>query len=297
MKLLWLLNQPFPANYILNNRFKFVGGFSLFIIAFLYFYEPFGIHRIPKADRTLVIIGYGVVCFIIFLLDTLYVPAVFAPHFRDGRWKIYKQIFFTMYTLVTVTTGVVLYNHFVGILKFDLNSFFRMLSRNIAVGAIPAAISAVLVYNLELQKNLKEALKLQLALEMGSKKWTDLSPDGKVVLSDVLGKELISLQPKTLLLVRSADNYIEIFWRDGSESVKHTLLRQTMKHAEERLLNHHYFFRCHRTSIVNLSAIKTITGNSVGCKLAIEGIVEEVPVSRQNRERLYELLSSEKSAA
>jgi len=68
-----------------------------------------------------------------------------------------------------------------------------------------------------------------------------------------------------------------------------------MKLLEKQLSDLGSFFRCHRTTIVNLMAIRQITGNSIECKLVIEGIEEEIPVSRDRRKKLHELLLSEPS--
>ncbi len=64
-------------------------------------------------------------------------------------------------------------------------------------------------------------------------------------------KDSLAIKVNTLLIIRSADNYIEVFWKDG-ENVKNQMVRCSMTMAEEAVKEHKFIFKCHRSYMVNI---------------------------------------------
>ncbi|MBN4065836.1 LytTR family transcriptional regulator, partial [Candidatus Amoebophilus asiaticus] len=89
--------------------------------------------------------------------------------------------------------------------------------------------------------------------------------------------------------VASVDNYIEIF-SENEGGITKNLLRNTLRKAEESLLNYPYLFKCHRAYIVNLQKIQSVIGNSQGYKLVFDKIEQPIPVARSQSKQLKELL-------
>ena len=86
-------------------------------------------------------------------------------------------------------------------------------------------------------------------------------------------------------MVQSANNYIKVYFEqktkpDERSKVVYSIIRLTMKKAEDILSGNGLFFRCHRTCIINLDKIKHVEGNAQGYKVMIEGIEEGIPISR-----------------
>jgi DNA-binding LytR/AlgR family response regulator len=88
-------------------------------------------------------------------------------------------------------------------------------------------------------------------------------------------------------LIRSADNYIEVFWKDG-DLIKRQLIRGTLQKAADLLEDYTYIFKCHRSFIVNINYIERVEGNSQGYKLFFEDIDFEIPVSKLSVNELKE---------
>ncbi len=82
-----------------------------------------------------------------------------------------------------------------------------------------------------------------------------------------------------------------IYWNE-KQDVQRQLFRQTMKYLEHQLSVYEIFFRSHRITIVNLMAIKRLSGNSLGYHLTVEGIDEKIPVSRDKGRELLDRLTS-----
>ncbi len=63
-------------------------------------------------------------------------------------------------------------------------------------------------------------------------------------------------------------------------AVVYSLVRSTLKRAEEILITHPNFFKCHRAFIVNLDKVVHVEGNAQGYKIKLDGYDELIPVSR-----------------
>lgn len=90
----------------------------------------------------------------------------------------------------------------------------------------------------------------------------------------------IDLLPGDILLIKSAENYVEIIYKDN-ENNKQKLIRTTLRNVEEQLRKYPEFIRCHRTCIVNTKYILKLTTGYQGHRLKIMDYIEEIPVSRQ----------------
>jgi DNA-binding LytR/AlgR family response regulator len=83
-----------------------------------------------------------------------------------------------------------------------------------------------------------------------------------------------------LLLIKSADNYVEIVYVEGNE-IKKKLLRNTLKNVELQIKQYTNFVRCHRICIVNTHFIEKMVSSYHNYALIIRGYNEQIPVSRQ----------------
>ena len=101
----------------------------------------------------------------------------------------------------------------------------------------------------------------------------------KIILSGDYQNEKIELFPEDLFLISSASNYIKVFHLRKNVLV-HSIIRSTLKKAEETLSEYPNFFKCHRAFIVNLDKVVHVEGNAQGYKIKIDGHDELIPVSR-----------------
>jgi DNA-binding LytR/AlgR family response regulator len=92
--------------------------------------------------------------------------------------------------------------------------------------------------------------------------------------------EKISLKYNNIIIIKSADNYIEIYYLENNK-VEKKLIRNTLKDIESQFMHHSNFIRCHRTSIVNMAYAEKLTRNYSGYSLKINKLQENIAVSRQ----------------
>lgn len=88
----------------------------------------------------------------------------------------------------------------------------------------------------------------------------------------------LQLEKKDLLYIEAADNYITVFFlKDGHLSKE--LIRNTLKKAEETLSSKG-FIKCHRSYLVNQTAIQGWKKDGRNYKLFLRNTNLSIPVSR-----------------
>ncbi len=98
-------------------------------------------------------------------------------------------------------------------------------------------------------------------------------------LTSNLGLESIKISPYDLILVKSCDNYVEVFYKENNEVVS-SLLRNTIYNISDMVSEYPFIIQCHRSYLINVNEVYKVAGNTRGYKLTINGVLDKVPVSR-----------------
>jgi len=98
------------------------------------------------------------------------------------------------------------------------------------------------------------------------------------------------LFPEQIILIKSADNYIEIIFKQN-DKVSRRLLRSTLKKAELTVVKYPFLIRCHRSFIVNAGCIHAVHKTDDGLKLELADYPHMVNVSRQYLIKVKEALN------
>ena len=88
------------------------------------------------------------------------------------------------------------------------------------------------------------------------------------------------MESSELILIKSAENYVEVMYLAGGTGTK-KLLRATFKSMEDQLRPFSQMIRCHRTYIVNLDHVIRLHREYGRISLKMNEIEENIPVSRQ----------------
>lgn len=98
-----------------------------------------------------------------------------------------------------------------------------------------------------------------------------------------VNKENVRINPSEIAFIESLGDYIKVhFIRRGRNFL---VARSTLSSIEKELPEHE-FIRIHRSSIVNISQIESIKGNTVSLKKAIE-----IPVGKTYKQKVQKLFS------
>lgn len=93
------------------------------------------------------------------------------------------------------------------------------------------------------------------------------------------GKKPFETLLDDLILVEAADNYCKVHYLKNEEQ-QTELIRVKLKEVEDQVNDVGFFFRCHRSYLVNGHFVRSISGTSQNYRLHLEHGLEPVKVSR-----------------
>jgi len=272
------LKKPYPFNDDLKRNAKIIFFISICIFGFLLLFQPLDISEIGNREKLYLGAALGVITFLSLSINLLVLPSMFPKIFIHREWIVWKEIIWNLWMLFTIAFGYFLSYKTLGILVFDFNMIIKL----ILIAIVPLTILIVFNQNRLLRMHLKTANELNAKLKDSK---TDM--DKLIHFDSEYQKDKLSMKARLLLLIRSADNYIEIFWKDG-DTINSRMIRSTLTKAQDLLSDYSYVFKCHRSFIVNINYIDRVEGNSQGYRLFIENIDFEIPVSKTAVDQLKE---------
>ncbi|MGC9373599.1 MAG: LytTR family transcriptional regulator DNA-binding domain-containing protein [Bacteroidales bacterium] len=274
------LNKPYPFNDDLKYNSKLIFFISIGMLGFLYLFQPLDVSLMDDKEKLYVALGLAAITFLSLSLNLLILPSLFPGIIIKRVWNIKKEILWNLWILTTITVGYYLYYKVLGIFAID----FKMVLGLIVIAIIPITGLIIVNQNRMLRSNLKLAERINKKLEENK------SIDNKLIhFKSEYAKDNLSIKVNLLILIRAANNYIEVFWVEG-EKIRNQMIRTSLKNAEELLEDYSFIFKCHRSFMVNIHYIDKIEGNVHGYKIYFEKIDFPVPVSKKFAYKLKQLV-------
>jgi hypothetical protein len=274
--MLKLLRQPFPITVQINNRIRTALSYGLFVFLFLLVFRPFGLNSMPWGAAVQATFLYGGVCFVVLAGCFLGMPALFPTLFEESGWTVWKEILHTLFCVLAVTGGNILFTHFYFGEAFNAVLVLKFCWITFSVSILPITF-LVLIRQMRLMRTFsRQAAELDRQLPA-----LPLHPDRPE-------------GPGDLLYAEAADNYVKIFYREGDKTLS-KIIRSSLKKLEADLRGQAGIYRCHRTYLVNLEKVVHISGNAQGYKLHLEGVEQAIPVSRNLSKEVASLVTRPKS--
>jgi DNA-binding LytR/AlgR family response regulator len=188
-----------------------------------------------------------------------------------------KRIFVLINVLLSIisSTAYAFYIHYVGGVGLSMFLVFKI----VLICIVPIIILALVLENKSLKHQIDSLREVNIKLKMSADEGADNRTETIQFISDNKSDK-IDLLPGDILLIKSAENYVEIVYKDN-ENNKQRLIRTTLRNIEEQLRKYPEFVRCHRTCVVNTKYILKLSSSYQGHKLKIIDYNDEIPVSRQ----------------
>ena len=266
------LNKPYPFNDDLRHNAKIIFFISLGVLAFLLLFQPIEIDTFSTKEIFQLIIGLAGSTFLVLSVNLIVLPSIFPKIFYSNIWNIKREIIWNIWILLTISgSDLLLYSQLFDM--FDIQ--FSDIGKLVLLGFLPVAVLIIINQDRLLRSHLKSAQQLNKKLiinKQHKEKLIHFESDYK--------KDKLSISPNALIAIKSADNYVEIYYR-SENIVKKQMIRYSLKKATETVNEFEFILRCHRTFIVNVNHIKEITGNSQGYKLYFENLDFPVFVSQK----------------
>ena len=275
-----IFNKPYPFNDDLKHNTRVIFFISIGVFVFLWLFQPFDISSLPVRQKYYLLAGFGIVTFLALSLNLLIIPSLFPAKFSSAVWNIKKDILWNSWTLFTILGGYFLFTEWLGIMKFNFYTVIKL----VLTAILPISVLIIINYNRMLRTHVKTANELNRKLKEHKQ------VEDRIIhfISDYQ-KDSLAIKASTLLLIRSANNYIEIFWKEG-DAVRNQMVRCSMITAEGIVKEFKFIFKCHRSFIVNINYIERFEGNSQGYKLYFDSVNFAIPVSKTSVDKLKELI-------
>jgi LytTr DNA-binding domain-containing protein len=269
------LNRPFPFSELPVTKVRTSILFGLFIFMFLAFFQPFGIEGISH-HKYLFLAGFGLITMIVMLLTFFALPALFPTFFDLDQWRVQNHILFSLNNVLWIALLNWLYNNQVGESISEVDNLLYFLVVTLGVGIIPIVVLTLILERKLWKKNHLMAQDFSKRLEAGR------SPEKSDEPINLVGEntnECFKLSQNQLICIGSEGNYSKVYYQDQGK-VEERLMRIPLKKVEDHLDCFDQIVRCHRSFIVNLQQIASVSGNARSFKLHMADLDFTIPVSR-----------------
>ncbi len=276
------LNKSYPFNDDPKQNLKLILGISLGMFLFILFFQPIDLMTTDFNNKLLIIAGFGGITFFSMVLALIIAPSVLPGLFLSGKWNFKRDIVLNTCIWAIISVASIFYARYVGQTKITFYSVFMI----VFLSLVPVAI-LIISNRFEILK-----IKLQDALNLNKKPdkiSAEENESDEIEFESEYKSERFSLPLNKIIMLRSADNYVEVFWEKDGE-IKKKLIRQTLQNTEHQLIKYPQIIRCHRTCLFNTNYVSKLNIYPQGYKLKLNYIEEEIPVSRQYILKVKEVL-------
>ena len=283
------IDKPFP--FFLNNdrqNFWLICAISLFNYLFLLAFRPFGDDAATLFEQVL----YSIICLVILTFNIILLPRIFCNWLDSSNWTFRKYFWFNIYNLVSISLIISVANILRGQLRdTDIQIgallFFDLVHITL-LGIIPLFVMTMMLKGRMLIQAVKSGKAATKHLDNSRRKGSKETEVGITIKSET--KEALNLNVASFIYAQAQSNYTEIFWIEHDE-IKSQLIRLTLKSLMEQL-NNSALVRCHRSYVINLLQVESISGNANGYHLNMYNIENSIPVSRNLGKEVLEKINS-----
>nr|WP_319512191.1 LytTR family DNA-binding domain-containing protein [uncultured Draconibacterium sp.] len=259
-----------------KKYFKIYFWISISVFLFILFFQPFPSLKFESENKNLFIAGHGAIIFIVQIL----VQIVFQRHLlrnnMDGEYNPLLNSLFYFSQIALTSVAFVFYIRYVGNTGITFNIVLRVVVISLSAPVTIYLKDMLLSMHEKYKKLLEENRQMQDKIRQFSESYADKF----IEFTSENEADNIRLQVSEIIFVKSADNYVEIGFRDGGE-IRKKMVRNTLKNIEKQLREFNNFVRTHRSGIVNIQYIDKLNKNFNSYWLTLIDTKETIPVSRQ----------------
>ncbi len=273
----------------LKKELSLFAGVSLVIFLFVIFFQPFSLEKFDFNNRLLFVAGLAAIVFLALIFIRVFLLGLIiniSENNHENELATYIKGFMIW---AVSAVGFAFYLKYVG----SVNISFYVMFKIILICLFPPLIlKARDDFKLLSEKNRllheeREKLKNRLQLFEGN------TSGEKILFTSEHGTEKIELPVSSIIMIKSADNYVEVIYKKNG-GLKKELIRNTMKNIEQQVKQHTTFIRCHRTTIINIFYADKLYRKNSNYWLSIKDYNEQIPVSRQYLIFVKEALNTHK---
>lgn len=271
--------------YLLKGYLGVFLGIALGVFLFILFFQPFPLDRFDFNNKLTFVAGLAAIIFLLMAMvkiGSMYLFHENEPSYQRPVWSEFLNGF-SIFALGAVAFAF--YLRYVGKVDISFQLMIRVLLISLAAAIILRMYDMINTLRQGAASMLQEKRALQRQLELFEEHYYNKS----VEFVSENSTEAFKLMISEVAFIRSADNYVEIVYREDAV-FKKKLIRNTMKGIELQVNPFPNFVRCHRVCIVNTVFIEKLNKGHDNFWITIRGYEEKIPVSRQNILKIKELI-------
>lgn len=272
--MLAFLSKKIPYNYNFKKHLligALLGGVVIFIMFFL---QPFGTYGFQSNYKYVIFFGFGLLLFIIYSLWSKIENIWYDD--KNKNWTIKYEI--VSFILFMVISGVPIHFYNQVFLNDLLNSPFdgyEYLKHGLWFfqhSIIPIMLMLLPFY-------------VYLRNKVGA--LTTPAASNEINIYGINKNEKITMHEDELLFIKASENYVNIHYIENG-IIQHKTFRNTLTSIHQQAP---FLMKSHRSYLVNISAIKTIKGNSQNAKIELHHYNLDLPLSKSYYKTIKSVLS------
>jgi len=285
MDLVKIWKKPHP--FIFNKSSVLIPFAITFLV--LLFFRPFNFAEYSFPILLLWTSVFSLIPVVCTLLVVTLMRFLFPSAFDPDKWTVGKEVllFFAVVSLIACSVFCLF------LVVSDSKNIFQLLQlvllRTIVISAFPILVLVLYEQYRYQKKQNRDARKINEELLLHQK--GTVHTGGATEKIRLLGenqKMALQLDASSLVYVKSEGNYVDVFHVENEKIVK-TLVRSSLKDIEEQLPQPR-FFRCHRSFIISLLHIQSVSGNARNLEVLLSGVTDSIPVSRTKAKELMDAI-------
>ncbi len=288
---MWLspLNDNDHAGNI-SLKYEITVSFSISLAVFLFtlFFRPFNTPPNITDDTILFMAGFGGINFFFMFIFLSLLPRLTEGIFEAEDESRGPALLILALILIFDSVAFGFYIRYVGRVPMSMYLMFKVIL--LCLGAV------AVLKGFYMNKTLNQrVVSLEEKINEDKKILEQYDTNHMNDVIDIFSEnhsEKVSTTIKDLILLRSADNYVEIIYLEEGKPVR-KLIRNTLKNMEYLLARYQKFIRCHRSYIINLDFVEKLLKKFNMYSIRVRNLDEELPVSRQYLLRLRDALGKE----
>ena len=274
---------PIPLSDTIKRDLKALFSIGLGVFLFILFFQPFELNHFTFNNRLLFLAGFGAIVFLVMAFFHIVLPFLWPKFFKANSWESEPVYLGSFLICIISSVASAFYLRYVGSVEITMYLMFKIIIICIA----PVVVLQLYIKDQSLRRQIRMLQENLSHVHAKLDKYEKEPGAENIELFSENKTDKILLRSADLVLVRSADNYAEIVYKENDQ-FKKKLIRNTLRNIEDMLGYYPGFIRCHRTCLVNKNYVEKLIRNYMGQKIILKGYDAEIPVSRQ-----YQLLVKE----
>ena len=264
------------SKYSLDNKIWKNGLFSAILLLLIFIlFQPFGFRDKDIELKVVLFPGYALLAYMYSYLNFHIVRHIIK---KKKTWTLKDELRSVLINIILLTIAVHLFTYWItSDMPLTIQWYFKLLY-HVASLLLVLGIIEFFYYNNKLANINNKQLNLQY--EISKQKLKDAKGQKKDVISISLEKEQIEINRNKIVYIQSVSNYLEFYLREPDGKIYKITKRGRLHKTEKDLSPFSEFFRCHRAFIINLKQSVHLKGNMKNARVVLEGVPEEIPVSR-----------------